>query len=95
MGELEISSVGREPRPDSPSRDLIVIVPHPDARPADEPRTATADRLFSSPLHYAAAAALAIVVAVAGALFVEDQQQAKALVERAAETEFWRAWSSR
>ena len=87
MGELEISSAGREPRPDSPSRDLIVIVPHPDARPADEPRTATADRLFSSRLHYAAAAALAIVVAVAGALFVEDQQQAKALVERAAETE--------
>ncbi len=86
MGEFEISSVGREPRPDSPSRDLIVV-PHPDAKPADEPRTATADRLFSSRFHYAAAAALAIVVAVAGALFVEDQQQAKALVERAAETE--------
>jgi hypothetical protein len=87
MGEFEISSVGREPQPDSPSRDLVIVVPRPDAKPADEPRTATPDRLFSSRFHCAAAAALAIVVAVAGALFVEDQQQAKALVERAAETE--------
>jgi hypothetical protein len=86
MGEFESSSVGREPQPHSPSRDLIVV-PHPDAKPADGPRTVAANRLFSSRFHVAAAAALAIVVAVAGALFVEDQEQAKALVERAAETE--------
>jgi hypothetical protein len=86
MGEFESSSVGREPLPRSPSRDLIVV-PHPDAKPADGPRTVAANRLFSSRFHVAAAAALAIVVAVAGALFVEDQEQAKALVERAAETE--------
>ena len=43
--------------------------------------------LFSSRFHFAAAAALAVVVAVAGALFLEDRQQAKALAERTAETE--------
>jgi hypothetical protein len=87
MVELESLSAGREPRPHSPSRDLVVVVPQPDAKPAAEPRIAAADRLFSSRLHFAAAAALAIVVAVAGALFVEDQQQARALAERASETQ--------
>jgi hypothetical protein len=87
MVEVESSSASREPPPHSPSRDLIVLVPQPDAKPAAEPGITTADRLFSSRLHYAAAAAFAIVVIVAGALFVEDQQQAKELVERAAETQ--------
>ena len=40
-----------------------------------------------SRLPYAAAAALAIVAAVAGALFLEDRQQAKALAEQASENE--------
>ena len=40
-----------------------------------------------SRLPIAAAAALAIVAAVAGALFLEDQQQAKALAEQAGENE--------
>ena len=87
MGEFESSSAGYEPQPHSPSRDLVVVVPHPDAKPADEPRTATAHKLFSSRFHFAATAALAVVVAVAGALLLEDRQQAKALAEGASETE--------
>ena len=87
MGEFESSSGGREPPSHSPSRDLVVVVPHPDAKPTDQPRTATVERLFSSRFHFAATAALAVVVAVAGALLLEDRQQAKTLAERANETE--------
>jgi hypothetical protein len=87
MGESESSSAGREPQSHSPSRDLVVVVPHSDAKPADKPRTATAERLFLSRFHYAATAALAVVVIVAGALLLEDREQARALAERASETE--------
>ena len=89
MSEFESSGAGCEPPPSSPSRDLIVVE-RPEAKPAGQPRAATADRLFSSRFHVAAAAALAVVVAVAvaGALFVEDsRQQAKALAEQASENE--------
>ena len=86
MSEFESSGAGCEPPPSSPSRDLIVVE-RPEAKPAGEPRAATADRLFSSRFHVAAAAALAVVVAVAGALFVEDSQQAKALAEQASENQ--------
>ena len=86
MSEFESSGAGCEPPPSSPSRDLIVVE-RPEAKPAGEPRAATADRLFSSRFHLAAAAALAVVVAVAGALFVEDSQQAKALAEQASENQ--------
>ncbi len=89
MSEFESSGAGCEPPPFSPSRDLIVVE-RPEAKPAGQPRAATADRLFSSRFHVAAAAALAVVVAVAvaGALFVEDsRQQAKALAEQASENE--------
>ena len=41
--------------------------------------------LSFSRFHFAAAAALAVVVAVAGALFLEDRQQANALAEQASE----------
>ena len=68
MSEFENSGAGDERPPSSPSRDLIVVQ-RPEAKPAAERRAATANRLFSSRFHFAAAAALAIVVAVAGALF--------------------------
>ena len=86
MSEFESSGAGCEPPPSSPSRDLIVVE-RPEAKPAGERRAATADRLFSSQFHLAAAAALGVVVAVAGALFVEDSQQAKALAEQASENQ--------
>jgi hypothetical protein len=86
MGEFESSSASNELPPSSSSRDLVVVE-HAEAKSAAEPPVRPARTLSFSRFHYAAAAALAIVVAVAGALFVEDQQQAKALVERAAETE--------
>ena len=85
-GWIGKSSAGLEPAPHSPSRDLVVV-PHTEAGPEAEPRTATADRLFSSRLHFAAAAALGVVVAVAGALLVEDREQARALAEQTSETE--------
>jgi len=86
MNEFESSSAGHEP-PSSPSRDLIVVVEPPEAKPAREPPVGSADRLFLSRFPLAAAAALAVVIAVAGALFLEDRQQAKALAEQANENE--------
>ncbi len=86
MSEFDSSSPGHEPPPSSSSRDLIVVVQHPEAKPAAEPRAAT-DGLFSSRFRWAAAAALAVVVSVVGALFFEDRQQAQAVAERATETE--------
>jgi hypothetical protein len=87
MYELESSSAGREPPRSSPSRDLIVVVEPPEPKSAAEPRKAAADKFFSSRFPLAATAALAVVVAVAGGLFFENRQQAKALAERASETE--------
>jgi hypothetical protein len=87
MSEFENSSAGYEPPRSSPSRDLIVVVEPRQAKSAREPAVGPADRLFSSRFHLAAAAALAVVAAVAGALFVEDRQQAKALAEQASENE--------
>jgi uncharacterized protein YoxC len=87
MGEFESSSAAYEPQPSSSSRALIVVVEGAEGKPATEQRPATADRPFLSRFHFAAAAALAVVVAVAGALLLEDRQQAKALAERARETE--------
>jgi type VI protein secretion system component VasK len=86
MNELQSSSDGHEPPRSSPSRDLIVVV-EPEARPAKEPPAEPADRLFLSRFPLAATAALAVVIAVAGALFFENRQQAQALAERASETE--------
>jgi hypothetical protein len=86
MGEFESSSAGYLPPPSSSSRDLVLVV-EPAAKSPNEPRPATARGPVFSRFHFAAAAALGVVVAVAGALFFEDQQQAKALAERTAETE--------
>ena len=87
MSNFENSRAGHEPPPFSSSRDLVVVGEPVEAKPAAEPGSATAHRLFSSRFHFAAAAALAVVVAVAGALFLEDREQARALAERASETE--------
>jgi hypothetical protein len=73
--------------PPSPSRDLTVVAEAPQAQSAPEPRAAPAHRLFPSRFHFAAAAALGVVVAVAGALLVEDRLQARALAEQASENE--------
>ena len=86
MSQFENLRAGHEPPPSSASRDLVVVTKPPGAKPAAEPGSAAAHRLFS-PFHFAAAAALAVVVAVAGALFLEDREQARALAERASETE--------
>src|SRR6202034_2507456 len=51
------------------------------------PQPAAPIRLSLSRFHLAAAAVMAVVVAVAGALVLEDRQQAQALAERTAETE--------
>jgi hypothetical protein len=73
--------------PRGPSRDLIIVVEPCRANFAASPQAAPADRFFPSRFHLAAAAALAIVAGVAGALLVENREQAKALAERASETE--------
>ena len=87
MGEFENLSAGNALQPPSSSRDLVVVEERAEVKPAAEPQPATAHRLSFSRFHFAAAAALAIVVAVAGALFLEDRQQAKALAEQASENE--------
>src|SRR3984885_4896087 len=87
MDEFGNLSASNALQPSSSSRDLVVVEDRAEARPAAEPQPATAYRLSLSRFHFAAAAALAVVVAVAGALFLEDRQQAKALAERTAETE--------
>jgi hypothetical protein len=87
MGEFDSSSARQALQPSSSSRDLVLVGGHAEASPAGEQRPATPNRPFLSRFHFAAAAALAVVVAVGGALVLEDRQQAKALAERTAETE--------
>ena len=87
MSKFENSSASHEPPPSSPSRELVVLVEAPERKPAAGLGSATADRLFSSRFHFAAAAALAVIVAVAGALLLEDRQQARALADQASATE--------
>jgi hypothetical protein len=85
MSEFKNSGTAFDPPALSSSRDLIVVAKHLEEKLAGEPRKADADKLFSPRFHLAAAAALAVVVAVAGALFLEDRQQAKAFAEQASE----------
>jgi hypothetical protein len=75
MGEFESSSASHELLPSSPSRDLVVVE-HAEAKSAAGPPVGPAHTLSFSRFHFAAAAALAVVVAGAGALFLEDRQQA-------------------
>ena len=87
MDEFESLSANNALQPASSSRELMVVAARAEAKSAaeQEHQTATARRLSLSQFHFAAAAALAVVVAVAGTLFLEDQQQAKALAEQASE----------
>src|ERR1700721_4547345 len=87
MDEFGNLSASNALQPSSSSRDLVVVEDRAEAKPAAEQQPATAHRPSFTRFHFAAAAALAVVVAVAGALFLEDRQQAKALAERTAETE--------
>jgi hypothetical protein len=87
MTEFESASMSQEAPRSSHSRDLIVVVEPPEDKTAREPPVRPKDRLFLSRVPLAAAAALAVVGAVAGALFVEDRQQAKAFAEQASENE--------
>jgi hypothetical protein len=83
MGDFESSSASHELLPSGSSRDLVVVEPA-EAKSA-EPPVRPARRFSFSRFHFAAAAALAVVVAVAGALLVEDRQQANALAEQTSE----------
>jgi hypothetical protein len=84
MGESENSSGSSRLLPSSFSRDLVVVEPA-EAASAAEPPISPAHTFSFSRFHVAAAAALAIVGAVAGALLLEDRQQAQALAEQASE----------
>jgi hypothetical protein len=85
MGEFENLNAGDALRRASSSRDLVVVEERAEAKPAAEQQPATTHRVSFSRFHFAAAAALAVVVAVAGALFLEDREQANALAEQASE----------
>ena len=85
MDEFENLSAGNALQPASASRDLVVMEERGEAKPAAEPQPATAQKPSFSRFHFAAAAALAVVVAVAGALFLEDREQANLLAEQASE----------
>lgn len=85
MGEFGIANFGHEPQPPSSSRDLILVIEPSGAKPEAEQRPPAAGRLFLSRFHFAAAAALAIVLTIAGALFLENRLQANALAEQASE----------
>jgi hypothetical protein len=87
MGEFENLGAGHALQPVSSSRDLVVLEEQAEAKPAAGQQSAAAHRLSFSRFHLAAAAALAVVVAVAGALFLEDRQQARALAEQTSENE--------
>jgi hypothetical protein len=87
MDEFESPSASNALQPTSSSRDLVVVEERAETKPAAEQQPATAHRLSFSRFHFAAVAALAVVVAVAGALFLEDREQAKALSEQTTENE--------
>ena len=82
MSDSRDLSVGRASQ--GPSRELILVPARSQAE--SEPKAAS-EGLLSSRFAFAAAAALAVVVSVAGALVWEDRQQANMLAERAKETE--------
>ena len=86
MSEFDSSSPGHEPPPSSSSRDLIVVVQHPEAKPAAEPRRGERTDFSRPDSIWPPRRRLRSSSSVAGALFLEDRQQAKALAERASET---------
>jgi len=84
--DLSIGEPSETDRARGTSRDLVLIAARPQAQTAGLKPSAS-DRLFSSRFALAAAAAVSIVLAVAGALVWEHRQQANILAERARETE--------
>jgi hypothetical protein len=78
---------GAPAAPVAASRELILVPAHPEAGPPDGSRVVPSGRLFSTRFALAAAAALGIVVTVAGALVWEHRQQVDILAARANETE--------
>src|ERR1700677_990681 len=87
MGEFGNSSAGKALQASSASRDLIVVETRAGTEAPADPPVARARRLSFSRFHFAAAAGLAIVVTVAGACFMEDREQARALAEQASQNE--------
>ena len=85
MSESRDLSVGRESG--SASRELVLVASHPQTEFAPGPQAPPSQHRLSSSRFALAAAAIAVVVAVAGALIWEDRQQAGILAERARETE--------
>jgi hypothetical protein len=91
MSESRGLSVGHgfgDSRRESPSRELVPIAAHPEANSAPGPQAPpSSDRPSSPRFALAAAAAIAVVVGVAGALVWEDRQQSGILAEHARETQ--------
>ncbi len=89
------TAVAAPPAPVAASRELILIPAHGSgdgpqvvgAGPAERPRAVPPGGLFSSRFALAAAAALGIVIAAAGASVWEHRQQADILAARANETQ--------
>ena len=91
MSESRDLSVGHgfgDSRRESPSRELVPVAAHPEANSAPGPQAPpSSDRPSSTRFALAAAAAIAVVVGVAGALVWEDRQQSGILAEHARETQ--------
>ena len=85
--ESASDAVGTMATPRSCSRDLVPVPTRPQGEWADGPRVGVSQGRGPSRFAFAAAAALAIVAAVAGALATERWQQGNILAERAKETE--------
>jgi hypothetical protein len=91
MSENRGLSVGLgfgDSRRGSLSRELVPVAAHPEANSAPGPQAPpSSDRPSSPQFALAAAAAIAVVVGVAGALVWEDRQQSGILAEHARETQ--------
>src|ERR1700729_3929217 len=91
MSENRGLSVGQgfgDSRRGSLSRELVPVAAHPEANSAPGPQASlSSDRSSSPRFALAAAAAIAVVVGVAGALVWEDRQQSGILAEHARETQ--------
>jgi hypothetical protein len=91
MSESRDLSAGHgfgDSRRESASRELVPVAAHPEANSAPGPQAPPSSERPASPrFALAAAAAIAVVVGVAGALVWEDRQQSGVLAEHARETQ--------
>jgi hypothetical protein len=86
--DLSVGHASGDAPPGSRSRELVLVAARPKAESKPGPQAPLpSDRLSSSRFALAAAAAIAVVVGVAGALVWEDRQQAGILAERGRETQ--------